>query len=141
MNAPQNSGGEQLDQMRERRQYPRITLTVRLWCEDDGKTTLVQTVNISRGGIFLQSSFRYEHGTQILLSHQDLLGELINIRAEVVWSRPRTHTDRGGIGLRFLNRESGQKLYEHFRNRHRRRESIPPVVAEWATANIYSKYS
>lgn len=138
-NAPQDFGGEQSREKAERRQFPRIVLLERLWCESQGETVLVQTVNISRGGLFLHSSYQPQLGTKLSLSHLELVDDLKDIDAEVVWNRLRTLTDRGGIGLRFVCWEAGLKLYEYYRSRRKRRESVPPVFAEWTPSNIYSK--
>jgi hypothetical protein len=138
-NAPQDFGGEQLRENADRRQYPRIVLLERLWCESQVETILVQTANISRGGLFLHGSYQPELGARLSLSHLDLVDDLTNIDTEVVWNRSRTLTDRGGIGLRFVCWDAGLKLYEYYRNRRRRRESVPPVFSEWTPTNIYSK--
>ncbi|MBN1655130.1 MAG: PilZ domain-containing protein [Deltaproteobacteria bacterium] len=141
-NAPQDSGGEQQREDVDRRQYPRIVIVERLWCESYGVTVLVQTTNVSRGGLFLQSPFQPERGTYLLLSLPDSPDELTNISAEVMWNRSRSIIDRPGIGIRFNHREPGYRLFDFIRNRSRkRRDSIPPGIAEWASTNIYAKRS
>ena len=138
--APQDSGGERQRERIEKRKFPRIVVIERIWCESNGATILVLMANISRGGLFLQSPYRPGPGTQLLLSRIEGDDEHKDILAEVVWNRSRSHTDRPGIGLRFVYRDQGQRLFEFFRNRIRkRRDSIPPVVAEWASTSIYAK--
>jgi hypothetical protein len=138
--APQDIGGERKGENIEKRKFPRIAMIERLWCETNGATILVLMANISRGGVFLQSPYRPEPGTQLLLSRIEGEDELKDILVEVVWNRSRSLTDRPGIGLRFIYRDQGVRLFEFFRKRLRkRRDSIPPVVAEWATTSIYAK--
>lgn len=138
--APQDSGGELNREKIDKRQFPRITIVERLWCETNGVTILVQMANISRGGLFLQSPYRPEPGTQLLLSRLEANDELTDIMVQVVWNRARSLADRPGIGLRFVDRDQGYRLFEFYRSRNRKkRDSIPPVVAEWAATSIYAK--
>lgn len=138
--APQEIGGELNREKTDKRQFPRIAVVERLWCETNGVTILVQMANISRGGLFLQSPYRPEPGTKLLLSRLEANDELTEILAEVVWNRSRSLADRPGIGLRFVYQNQGYRLFEFYRNRARkRRDSIPPVVAEWAAISIYAK--
>lgn len=140
MKAPQDSGGELTREKIDKRQFPRIAVIERLWCETNGVTVLVQMANVSRGGLFLQSPYRPEPGTKLILSRLEANDGLVDVLAEVVWNRSRSFADRPGIGLRFIYRDQGYRFFEFYRNRaRRRRDSIPPVVAEWAATSIYAK--
>lgn len=139
--APQDYRGERQQTYSDKRNYPRIHVQERLWCECDGRTLLVQTANISRGGLFVQSPYQPHEGNLCLLSYLDAYDDIINIDAEVIWCRNRSNRNRSGIGMRFIHKDSGQRLFELLRNLNRKKGSIPPAITEWASKNIYAKNS
>lgn len=124
---------------KERRRFPRAEIQRRLWCEKEGLTLLVQTRNISRGGLCVASVVQPPEGTRFLITYQRSDGETLLVPVEVIWHRSRSRRSRPDVGLRFLSEEEGQELYEIFMSKRSERKSIPPGLLAWATSTALSK--
>lgn len=114
-----------------RRRYPRADLTVkaRLSLADDPSRVFeaaLPTVNISVGGLFLQSSFYLKLGTKLLV-HLSLPpgGREVTVKSEVV--RVETVGGSGGFALRFIEYLDGSEvaLATHF---------LSPVLREFISS-------
>lgn len=115
-----------------RRRYPRAALQVRakLSLADDPRHVFeasLPTVNISVGGMFLESSFFLKMGTKLLVTLQlPPKGREVRVKGEVV--RIETSADGGsGFALRFTEYLDGSEvaLATHF---------LSPVLREFLTA-------
>lgn len=113
------------------RRYPRAHLEVsaRLSLADDPRRSFeatLPTVNISVGGLFLQSSFFLKLGTRLLVELKlPPKGRVVHVKAEVV--RVETNGDGGsGFALRFTEYLDGSEvvLATHF---------LSPVLREFIT--------
>ncbi|MBL8923571.1 MAG: PilZ domain-containing protein [Myxococcaceae bacterium] len=114
------------------RRYPRARLEVRarLSLADDPSRSFeatLPTVNISVGGLFLESSFFLKLGTRLLVELKlPPKGRVVHVKAEVV--RVETNGDGGsGFALRFTEYLDGSEvvLATHF---------LSPVLREFITA-------
>ncbi|MBE2252510.1 MAG: PilZ domain-containing protein [Myxococcus sp.] len=115
-----------------RRRYPRANLEVRarLSLADDPSRVFeatLPTVNISVGGMFLESSFFLKMGTRLLVElHLPPKGRTVNVKADVV--RIETEASgQSGFALRFTEYLDGSEvvLATHF---------LSPVLREFITA-------
>lgn len=114
------------------RRYPRANLQVsaRLSLADDPTRffeATLPTVNISVGGLFLQSSFFLKLGTRLLVELKlPPKGRVVHVKADVV--RVESNADGGsGFALRFTEYLDGSEvvLATHF---------LSPVLREFITA-------
>lgn len=115
----------------ERRRFPRVKIQQRLWCERDGLTVLVETKNISLGGLCVASAVRPIDGARFLLSFRRSNDELVLAPVEVAWHRLPSRGSRTCLGLRFLDERKGEKLYESFLVRKSERRSVPPLLQSY----------
>jgi hypothetical protein len=138
-NTTKGHGGKTRDEKQDRRRSPRVEIQQRLWCEKDGLTVLVETRNISRGGLCVLSAVRSVEGTRFLLSYQRADNEVLLAPVEVVWHRSRSRGSRPGLGLRFLSEREGEELYESFLVRRSERKSYPPGLLSWAATTAPGK--
>jgi hypothetical protein len=115
-----------------RRRYPRASLEVkaRLSLADDPSRVFeaaLPTVNISVGGLFLESSFFLKMGTKLLVELKlQPKGRVVQVKAEVV--RVETSVDEAsGFALRFTEYLDGSEvlLATHF---------LSPVLKEFLVA-------
>lgn len=115
-----------------RRRYPRASLEVRarLSLADDPSRVFeatLPTVNISVGGMFLESSFFLKMGTRLLVELKlPPKGREVHVKADVV--RIETNgSDQSGFALRFTEYLDGSEvvLATHF---------LSPVLREFITA-------
>ncbi len=115
-----------------RRRYPRASIAVgaRLSLADDPSRVFeatLPTVNISVGGLFLESSFFLKMGTKLLVELRlPPKGRVVNVKAEVV--RVDSNVDgQSGFALRFTEYLDGSEviLATHF---------LSPVLKEFLTA-------
>lgn len=115
-----------------RRRYPRASLGVRarLSLADDPSRVFeatLPTVNISVGGMFLESSFFLKMGTRLLVELKlPPKGREVHVKADVV--RIETNgSDQSGFALRFTEYLDGSEvvLATHF---------LSPVLREFITA-------
>ncbi|MBM4776997.1 MAG: hypothetical protein GQE15_04770 [Archangiaceae bacterium] len=115
-----------------RRRYPRASIAVgaRLSLADDPSRVFeatLPTVNISVGGLFLESSFFLKMGTKLLVELKlPPKGRIVHVKAEVV--RVDSNIDgQSGFALRFTEYLDGSEvvLATHF---------LSPVLKEFLTA-------
>lgn len=115
-----------------RRRYPRASIAVgaRLSLADDPSRVFeatLPTVNISVGGLFLESSFFLKMGTKLLVELKlPPKGRIVHVKAEVV--RVDSNVDgQSGFALRFTEYLDGSEviLATHF---------LSPVLKEFLTA-------
>ena len=115
-----------------RRRYPRASIQVgaRLSLADDPSRVFeatLPTVNISVGGLFLESSFFLKMGTKLLVELKlPPKGRIVHVKAEVV--RVDSNIDgQSGFALRFTEYLDGSEvvLATHF---------LSPVLKEFLTA-------
>jgi hypothetical protein len=116
-----------------------VEVQQRLWCEREGLTVLVETQNISRGGLCVLSALQSIEGTRFLLSYQRADDEVLLAPVEVVWQRSRSRGSRPGLGLRFLDEREGEELYESFLVHKNERRSVPPGLLSWAATTAPGK--
>ena len=94
--ASEKAGNRRLG-MSQKRQHQRIEFEAEVELEIDGKTQPGQTINISQGGIYVETQPTPDFGTKLSL-FIDLPGirETCKIPSIVRWVK-----DDGGIGLQF----------------------------------------
>ncbi len=115
-----------------RRRYPRASIAVgaRLSLADDPSRVFeatLPTVNISVGGLFLESSFFLKMGTKLLVELRlPPKGRVVNVKAEVVRVDSNVEGE-SGFALRFTEYLDGSEviLATHF---------LSPVLKEFLTA-------
>ena len=91
---------------RERRQAPRVEIQLLIAYKNLDQFFLDYTRNISEGGLFIESRFPLEPGTQISLRFElPGLGDGLEVQGEVVRSisplAASEHGSRPGMGIRF----------------------------------------
>jgi uncharacterized protein (TIGR02266 family) len=96
----------------EKRADPRIPFVLRVEFRDRADC-LDATENLSRGGLFVQTSERFQLGQELVLSvaFPGLL-EPVRIRGVVVWLRPAREEAAGGVGIRVPHEEDRKRLEE-----------------------------
>jgi len=94
----------------EKRADPRAAFVLRVNFRDRSDC-LDATENLSRGGLFVQTSDRFEVGQRVELSvgFPGLL-EPVGLSGEVVWLRPARGDTAGGIGIRVPREEDRKRL-------------------------------
>jgi Tfp pilus assembly protein PilZ len=87
----------------------RVELERRAWCEHARLTLYLPVSNVSRGGMFLQTSTPFEPGETLRVSLTTESDERIVVVVEIVWS---CRAGRGsGIGCRVLKFVQGESAY------------------------------
>jgi len=96
----------------DKRADPRARFVLRVTFRDRTQC-LDATENLSRGGLFVQTSERFEVGQMVELSlgFPGLL-EPVPLRGEVVWVRPAREDSAGGVGIRCPDEADRRKLDE-----------------------------
>lgn len=86
----------------ERRAHPRIPISVRVRVQYTGQEFTAQSVNLSAGGVFLDTDRRLPVGTRLHLVFTVPIIAKYPIRAEgeVVWLGS---ADRSGLAIRFVD--------------------------------------
>jgi len=86
----------------ERREHPRIPISVRVRVQYTGQEFAAQSVNLSAGGVFLDTDRRLPVGTRLHLVFTVPIIAKYPIRAEgeVVWL---CSEDRSGLAIRFVD--------------------------------------
>ena len=94
----------------DKRADPRAPFVLRVNFRDR-TDCLDATENLSRGGLFVQTSDRFEVGQRVELSlaFPGLL-EPVGLRGEVVWVRPPRQDSSGGVGIRVPDEADRQRL-------------------------------
>jgi len=94
----------------DKRVDPRAPFVLRVNFRDRGDC-LDATENLSRGGLFVQTSERFELGQNVELSvgFPGLLAP-VALRGEVVWVRPPREDSSGGVGIRVAAEEDRRRL-------------------------------
>jgi uncharacterized protein (TIGR02266 family) len=87
----------------ERRQHPRITISVEVDFKSGGNFYAASTGDISSGGLFLtKPSVPLEIGSAVALRLR-LLNKSFAMTAEVVWELRDEEGALAGVGMRFLD--------------------------------------
>ena len=97
--------------MSERRVDKRYPIQVRVWCEGDDFTVLVETQNVSRMGMFIRTSNPPPRGKCFKMVIEEL-GTVANV--EVKWVRDKSQNIRPGMGVQILDFEQGGHAFERF---------------------------
>ena len=94
----------------DKRVDPRAPFVLRVNFRDRGDC-LDATENLSRGGLFVQTSERFELGQNVELSvgFPGLLAP-VALRGEVVWVRPPREDSSGGVGIRVPDEADRRRL-------------------------------
>jgi len=94
----------------DKRADPRARFVLRVTFRDRTQC-LDATENLSRGGLFVQTSERFEVGQMVELSlgFPGLL-EPVPLRGEVVWVRPAREDSAGGVGIRCPDEADRRRL-------------------------------
>jgi Tfp pilus assembly protein PilZ len=96
--------------MYDLRGYRRVEFDRRAWCEHPHLTLYLPVSNVSRGGMFLQTSTPFEPGETLRVSFPASDSEeKIVVQVEIVWS---CRAGRGsGIGCRVTKFLHGEAAY------------------------------
>lgn len=91
---------------RDRRQTPRLEIELQIAYKNLDQFFQDYTRNISEGGLFIESRFPLEPGTQLMLRFElPGLADALDVQGEVVRSislaAARAHGTRAGMGIRF----------------------------------------
>ncbi len=100
----------------ERRQYPRVLLNGRCWCEAKDVSVFAQVGNVSEGGLFVRTQIALPTGTRATVRfHLGENGPEHEAEAVVVWGSQSQPGSTGpvaspqvgppGMGLRFTRLE------------------------------------
>ena len=86
----------------ERRQHPRIPISVRVKVQYTGQEFAAHSVNLSAGGVFLDTDRRLPVGTRVrlVLTIPIIAKYPIRAEGEVVWLAPEEST---GLAVRFVD--------------------------------------
>ena len=92
----------------------------------DRSDCLDATENLSRGGLFVQTSERFQVGQEVHLSvgFPGLL-EPVALRGEVVWMRPPREDTAGGVGIRIPDEADRRRLDGVLGGRGGKRGPVP----------------
>ncbi len=109
----------------DKRADPRAAFVLRVNFRDR-TDCLDATENLSRGGLFVQTSERFEVGQRVHLSlaFPGLL-EPVALRGEVVWIRPPRIDASGGVGIRVPDEADRRRLDEVLGGRASRTVQAP----------------
>lgn len=98
--------------MDELRRHPRLEFDRRVWCEHHDLTLYLPVANVSRGGMFLQTSAAFSIGDTVRVS-LELDGAAAPSRVvadvEVVWSGRAGRI--AGFGCRLVRFSEGEDTY------------------------------
>lgn len=97
--------------MEELRQHPRLEFERRGWCEHQALTLYLPIANVSRGGMFLQTSasFRVGDTVRVSLVLDEAPGGRVVADVEVVWSGRNGRAP--GFGCRLVGFCEGENTY------------------------------
>jgi uncharacterized protein (TIGR02266 family) len=109
----------------DKRADPRARFVLRVNFRDRSDC-LDATENLSRGGLFVQTTERFEVGQAVELSigFPGLL-EPVPLRGEVVWARPAREDSAGGVGIRVPAEADRLRLDSVLGGRSSRRVDAP----------------
>lgn len=96
----------------ERRINRRIPVDQRCWCEGSEVTLFGRITNASTRGAFIRTTASLQIGEKARLVWDTPDGERTVIRAEVVWVSDGAGGSEPGLGLRLLDFERGEELWE-----------------------------
>lgn len=94
------------------RRHPRLEFDGKAWCEHRSLTLYLPVINVSAGGVFIQTGAPLNTGQKLKVTLGPLQEgeEEVVARVEIVWTGK---TRRGaGVGCRLVSFESGQSAYE-----------------------------
>ena len=97
----------------ELRRHARVELQRRAWCEHRDYTLYLCIANISRAGLFIQTSTPFRRGERLRVCLSDRNSQvtaLVELDAEVVWSSARGRLL--GVGCRIVGFAEGGERYE-----------------------------
>jgi Tfp pilus assembly protein PilZ len=96
----------------ELRRHARVELQRRAWCEHRDYTLYLSIANISREGLFIQTSTPFHRGERLRVCLADRTPRStvpVELEAEVVWSSPRGRLV--GVGCRIVAFAQGGERY------------------------------
>lgn len=104
--------GVPFNAMREQRRHPRLEFDQRAWCEHDNLTLYLPVGNVSREGMFLQTTTPFALGDRMRVSFDPPAegGESIIAQVEIVWSC-KTARGTSGVGVKVLKMEQGAQQF------------------------------
>ena len=97
--------------MSERRGSKRTSARLKVWCEGEDFTLLAETVNVSKGGMFVRTSSPPAATGPYKLTIEEL-GTVAEV--EVRWVRKGREPGRRGMGLQILDFDRGAQAFEDY---------------------------
>jgi len=96
--------------MSETRRHRRVEFDRRAWCEHHSLTLYLPVSNVSKGGMFLQTTTLFEPGDQLRISFEGTEpAEKIVAQVEIVWAHKAGKGS--GVGCRVLSFLRGGDAY------------------------------
>lgn len=95
--------------LHELRHHPRYELRRRAWCEHRDWTLYLTVLNVSLGGMFIQTSTPFAPGQRLRVSLSERMPRIV-VEVEVLWGRARGGTVGIGCGVKALGEGA-----EHYR--------------------------
>jgi hypothetical protein len=107
----------------QKRRDPRFDSDQKLWCEGQG--AMAEARNMSRSGMFIVADDVLPVGEQLKVAFEGDEGR-IEVNMEVMWSgAPSEPGKPGGMGVRIVSFDAGQKTYERFVKKKLEEQGVP----------------